>query len=108
MKSDSTMSSILSDRFGAIIVSVILGLGLAAVFRATCHGDACIVVHGPPRDQIDKHVYRIDDQCYRYSSFAVGCPKADEADGADGADGESVGTDTEVQAYQPAMVENTQ
>lgn len=80
MKGDvtnSAVSSILSDRFGAIIVSVILGLGLAAIFRATCHGDACIVVHGPPRDQIDGHVYRIDDQCFKYTSYAVGCPEAE-------------------------------
>lgn len=68
------MTSIVNDRFGAIIISVILGLGLAAIFRATCHGDNCIVVKSPPRDQIDKHVYRIDDQCYKYSSYAVGCP----------------------------------
>lgn len=72
----STVSAIVKDRFGAIIVSVILGLGLAAIFRATCHGDSCIVVRSPPREQIDKHVYRIDDQCYKYSSYAVGCPGA--------------------------------
>lgn len=74
---DSAVSSILSDRFGAIIVSVILGLGLAAIFRATCRGEACIVVHGPPRDQIDQHVYRIDDQCFKYTSYAVGCPETE-------------------------------
>lgn len=87
MRQDSTVSSILNDRFGAVIVSVILGLGLAAVFRATCRGDACIVVHGPPRDQIDRHVYRIDDQCYRYTSYAVGCPGAEtDAEAGHGAD----------------------
>lgn len=72
--SSSTVSSVLHDRFGAIIVSVILGLGLAAIFRATCRGESCIVVRSPPFDQIDRHVYRIDDQCYKYSSYAVGCP----------------------------------
>lgn len=74
-KSQSVVSSLLNDRLGAIIISVILGLGLAAIFRATCHGDNCVVIHGPPRDQIDKHSYRIDDQCYKYSSYAVGCPE---------------------------------
>lgn len=69
----SVVSTLLQDRLGAIIVSVILGLGLAAIFRATCHGDSCVVIHGPPRDQTDKHTYRIDDQCYKYTSYAVGC-----------------------------------
>lgn len=70
----STVSMVVNDQIGAIVVSVILGLGLAAIFRTTCRGERCIVIHGPPRDQIDRHVYRIDDQCYRYSSYAVGCP----------------------------------
>lgn len=70
----SAVASIVNDGFGAIIISAILGLGLAAIFRATCHGDSCIVVRSPPREQIDRHVYKIDDQCYKYSSYAVGCP----------------------------------
>lgn len=87
MANDSAVSNILKDRFGAIIVSVILGLGLAAIFRATCSGDKCVIVHSPPRDQIDKHLYRIDDHCYKYSSYAVSCPGAAGATGAAGAAG---------------------
>lgn len=83
MKPTSTMSSVVNDRFGAIIVSVILGMGLAAIFRATCHGQSCIIVHGPPREQTDSHVYRIDDQCYRYIPYAVGCPSAPAAPASD-------------------------
>lgn len=76
--SASTVASVLNDRFGAIIVSVILGLGLAAIFRATCRGESCVVVRSPPLDQITGKVYQIDDQCYKYSSYAVGCPQAQE------------------------------
>lgn len=85
----STVSSIVNDRFGAIIISVILGLGLAAIFRATCHGDSCIVIRSPPREQIDKHVYRIDDQCYKYSAYAIGCPGAQVSNGDVGASKEA-------------------
>lgn len=71
---NSAVARILHDQYGAIVVSVVLGLGLAAIFRATCHGESCIVVHSPPLEQIDKNLYRIDDRCYKYSSYAVGCP----------------------------------
>lgn len=69
----STVSKILNDDLGAILISVILGLGLAAMLRASCHGDSCIIIKSPPQDQIEKYVYRIDSQCYKYSPYAVGC-----------------------------------
>lgn len=77
-RTTSAVSNILNDDFGAIVVSVILGLGLSAIFRATCHGEGCIVVRSPPMDQIDKHVYKIDRQCYKYSTYAVNCPTSTE------------------------------
>lgn len=75
---ESTVSNILHNDVGAIIISVVLGLGLAAIFRATCHGESCIVVKGPPHDHIRQNVYKIDQHCYKYSSYAVPCPE-DEA-----------------------------
>ena len=63
----------LSDKFGSIMISVILGLGLAAVFRRVCTGDGCIVVKAPSSKEITEHVYRIDSSCYKYTPSVVPC-----------------------------------
>jgi hypothetical protein len=60
---------------GTLIVSVILGLGLAAVFRRACKGKECVVVRAPPLSHTQGHVYRIEDDCYKYERRAAECPK---------------------------------
>lgn len=69
---------IMSDPFGAILVSVILGLGLAAIFRKVCDGDGCVVIRAPDQKELDDHVYRIGSgdnaACYKYRSNEVPCP----------------------------------
>ena len=66
---------IFNDRSGSILFSVILGLGLAAVFRRVCHGDQCIVVHSPNMDEVRDSVYRVNpDECFRYTPEVIPCP----------------------------------
>jgi hypothetical protein len=68
------VTKILNDRFGSILVSVILGLGLAAVFRRVCHGDGCVVVRAPDAKELAENVYKTDSSCYRYTPNLVPCP----------------------------------
>jgi hypothetical protein len=67
------LKGIMDRESGAIVVSIMLGLGLAAVFRAACKGGRCVVIKGPPISQIRDTVYRIDDRCYKYTPFVVPC-----------------------------------
>lgn len=68
------MLKALNTPTGSIVVSVILGLGLAAIFRRACKGDRCIVIKGPMPADINKFVYKIEDDCYKYTPYAVHCP----------------------------------
>ncbi len=63
----------LSDKFGSILISVILGLGLAALFRRVCSGDGCVVVKAPSEKEIRDFVYKVDTSCYKYTPNAVPC-----------------------------------
>ncbi len=67
------VKKMLNDKFGSIMISVILGLGLAAVFRRVCTGDGCIVVKAPNAKELTEHVYRIDASCYKYTPNVVPC-----------------------------------
>ena len=64
---------VLSDKFGSIMISVLLGLGLAAIFKRVCSGDNCIVVKAPDEKETRDFVYKIDSSCYKYEPHAVPC-----------------------------------
>ena len=58
---------------GAIIVSIVLGFGLAAMFRKACSGSGCIIIHGPNPKEIAKYVYKVKDDCYTYTPYVAPC-----------------------------------
>jgi hypothetical protein len=67
------LSDVVDTKIGRIIVSVILGFGLATMFVKVCKGSGCIVVQGPPIKEIQKSIYRIDDTCYKYTPIVTKC-----------------------------------
>jgi len=58
---------------GKIIMSIILGIGLATFFRSACKGKNCRVIGAPPMEEIDDQTYRFDDKCYKIERNAVKC-----------------------------------
>ncbi len=72
------MYDLMFDRFvnsstGRIIVSVIWGLGIAALFRRACKGRDCLIVKGPDPNQLRDKSFRFNDKCYRYTTYPVSC-----------------------------------
>jgi hypothetical protein len=58
---------------GKIIMSILLGLGLATIFRAVCRGKECRVIAAPPIEEIENQVYRFNNKCYNIEKNAVKC-----------------------------------
>lgn len=56
-----------------MLISAVLGLGLATVFRRACVGGTCYVVHGPAVEHVTGHVWRVDEKCYRYEPYPAEC-----------------------------------
>ena len=56
-----------------IIISIILGLGIATLFRRVCEGRNCIIIKGPSIDEIEGSSYKYNNKCYHYKSKTVGC-----------------------------------
>ena len=79
------LKRVMTDPFGKILVSVILGLGLAALFRRVCTADGCIVVRAPSAKEVDNYVYKIDTSCYKYTPNVVPCQRKGGGGGAEGA-----------------------
>ena len=70
------LNDISSSRQGIIIISIIWGLGLSAIFRKVCRGRNCIVIQAPNVKEIEKNIYEFDGKCYRFKSQTTSCKKA--------------------------------
>lgn len=55
---------------------MLLGIGIIAVLRPSCTGDACNVTKAPPPTDWNGYVYQMGSKCYEYKTEVVECPKA--------------------------------
>ena len=55
------ISQILNNRVGVIVISIILGLGLASLFRRVCSGANCIIIKGPSTSEIKDRIFIFGD-----------------------------------------------
>ena len=69
------LSTLLNTKEGQMIISVLLGFGLATLFRKVCKDQSCIVVKGPRVADVDGIYYRIGDTCHKYTPSVVPCAK---------------------------------
>lgn len=60
---------------GKIIMSVILGIGLATFFRAACKGRQCRVISSPPMEEVEDQTYKFNDKCYKFEKTPIDCQK---------------------------------
>jgi hypothetical protein len=58
---------------GKYMMSIILGIGLASIFRSVCKGKDCYVYHAPPLDDIKDKIYKFDGKCYKFESKSQKC-----------------------------------
>jgi hypothetical protein len=66
---------ILYTPFGKIVISILLGLGLATMFRKVCSDRNCIIFNGPVIGDIEGKTYKYGEKCYKYKSSPVLCDK---------------------------------
>ena len=67
------LESTVNHRGGSIIISAVLGFGLATMFRRACVGNDCIIIKGPAMDRVTGKVWKNGDECYRYRPYTVPC-----------------------------------
>jgi hypothetical protein len=62
------------DSTGIILLSIILGLGFASLFKKICHSDECKVIrYRTPTGTGDNIPYRVDDKCYNLVKQETTC-----------------------------------
>lgn len=63
-----------SDR-AAIVMSIILGLGVATIFRKICTEKDCVIFEPPSKDFLTKGILKYDNKCYQNETQHVRCDK---------------------------------
>lgn len=63
----------LKTEVGQIFISILLGLGLATLFRKVCNDKNCIQFNGPVISEVDGKTYKFDEYCYQYELFPTKC-----------------------------------
>tara|TARA_B110000259_G_C13711591_1_gene280650 strand:+ start:129 stop:380 length:252 start_codon:yes stop_codon:yes gene_type:complete len=69
-----SFENILNNGLGSIIISIILGLGLASLFKKVCKND-CIIIKVPNYKKIKDKIYEWDNECYKYDKINIACTK---------------------------------
>lgn len=58
---------------GRYIISILLGLGLATLFRKVCNERNCIIFKGPALDKVKGQVFKFNDRCYQFQEKIEKC-----------------------------------
>jgi hypothetical protein len=58
---------------GKILMSILLGLGLATLFRKVCKENNCLAFHAPPLDEFKDKIYKNNGKCVKYVPVATKC-----------------------------------
>ena len=66
---------LLHSESGRIIISVLLGLGLASLFKMSCDNQKCVKFIGPKPSELKTKNYKYGDKCYSYKEKMETCDK---------------------------------
>ena len=58
---------------GKIVISIILGLGLATLFRKVCKDRDCIIFKAPDIKKIKNQIFKFDGKCYKFEENIEKC-----------------------------------
>ncbi len=62
----SDFKKLLNSGTGKIVISALLGLGLATLFNKVCKDKNCIIFNGPVISDFDDKIYQYGEKCYKY------------------------------------------
>ena len=61
------------SKFGKMLISVILGIGLASIFRKSCDNKNCLSFKGPHHNDVVEHTYKHNNDCYTFTAHSTTC-----------------------------------
>jgi hypothetical protein len=73
MKSKSKLISFLESKKGSIVFSMLVGFGIAALFKKACNDNKCLIIQSPDISELNDYYYRTNNVCYKYTPVEAEC-----------------------------------
>ena len=67
------LKRLLNGRFSKYVISFVLGIGLATLFRKACNSRNCLLFKAPTIDKIKNQIFKYNDKCYTFKETAQTC-----------------------------------
>lgn len=67
------LTNLIYTKFGKYIISILLGLGLASLFRKACNNRNCLKFKAPTINSLKKKKFKYDNKCFKLKHNAVKC-----------------------------------
>ena len=67
------LKNIINSNTGKIIMSIILGLGLATIFRSYCNEKKCYIFLSKKPENVENKIFKEDNKCYSYNLKSTSC-----------------------------------
>jgi len=67
---------LIASPVGKIIISIVLGIGLASLFRKVCNDRNCIIFNGPVITNVEGKTFKHGSKCYKYTGVPEKCNDA--------------------------------
>lgn len=67
------IKKIINSERGKILFSILLGFGLATLFRKSCESNNCLIFKIPKLEKIDNKIFQHNDKCYNFTSSSISC-----------------------------------
>ena len=62
------LKKLIHTKFGKYAISILLGLGLATLFRESCKSRSCIVYQSPSLSELNTKTYKHNGKCYTFKT----------------------------------------
>jgi hypothetical protein len=63
----------LHDNNAKYLISILIGLGIATIFRKACKNDDCYIFKGPYSSEIKDKIYSFNNKCYKFIPKTITC-----------------------------------
>lgn len=67
------LKKLLSSESGKIMISCILGLGLASLFKKVCVDDNCLIIKTDPNWKSESKIFQQNSKCFKFKRQDYQC-----------------------------------
>ena len=67
------LKELINSTRGRYVFSLLLGLGLATLFRKACTSRNCLVFKAPSLEEIKKNIFGYNNKCYKFEEKNITC-----------------------------------